>query len=152
MKELLEEEDKDAAAAAAVAQKKKQGKRAKSGDETLPTDKTGAKRRNMPRSRRIRRGQRQRQRPRVRVSLKEYMSAGYLKKRMMMMAFLDESPAKRKSKSKGEKAGDQGASACKTAPWATEAKEAGATAAGVGVEAKSWPPPLQADVEQAPAS
>ena len=67
MKELLEEEDKDAAAAAAVSQKKKQAKKAgkerkKGGQErrTLPTDKTGAKRRNTPRSRRIRRGQRQR--------------------------------------------------------------------------------------------
>ncbi len=61
----------------------------------------------------------------------------------------NESPAKRKSKSKGKKAGDQGASASHTAPWATEAKEACAAAAGGGVEAKSWPPPLQADVEQA---
>jgi hypothetical protein len=61
----------------------------------------------------------------------------------------DESPAKRKSKSKNKKAGDQGASASKTAPWATEANEAGAAAASVGVEAKAWSPPLQADVEQA---
>jgi hypothetical protein len=61
----------------------------------------------------------------------------------------DESPAKRKSTSKKKKAGDQGASASKTAPWATTATEAGTAAAGVGVEAKSWPPPLQADVEQA---
>jgi hypothetical protein len=65
--------------------------------------------------------------------------------------FPDESPATRKSKSKKKNAGDQGASASKTAPWATEAKEAGAAAAGVGVEAKSWPLPLQADVEQAAA-
>ena len=48
-----------------------------------------------------------------------------------------------------KKGGDQGASACKTAPWATEATEAGAAAAGVGVEAKSWPAPLQADVQKA---
>jgi ubiquitin len=62
----------------------------------------------------------------------------------------DESPAKRRSsKANKRKGGDQGASACKTAPWATEAKEAGAVAAGVGVEAKSWPAPLQADVQQA---
>ena len=62
----------------------------------------------------------------------------------------DESSAKkRSSKAKKKKGGDQGGSACKTAPWATEAKEAGAAAAGVGVEAKSWPPPLQTDVEQA---
>jgi hypothetical protein len=66
MKELLEEEDKDAAAGAAVSQKKKQAKKAgkerkKGGQErrTLPTDKTGAKRRNTPRSRRIRRGHRE---------------------------------------------------------------------------------------------
>ena len=45
------------------------------------------------------------------------------------------------NKKKGE---DQGASACKTAPWATEATEEGA--------AKSWPAPLQADVQQAAAS
>jgi hypothetical protein len=32
----------------------------------------------------------------------------------------------------------------KTVPWATEEKEAGTVAA-----AKSWPPPLQADVQQA---
>jgi hypothetical protein len=54
MKQLLEEEDKDAAAAA----------------ETLPTDNTGAKRRNTPRSRRMRGGQRQRlflRRARLRV-------------------------------------------------------------------------------------
>jgi ubiquitin C len=58
--------------------------------------------------------------------------------------------AKRKSsKAKKKKGGDQGGSACKTAPWATEAKEAGAVAAGAGAEAKSWPPPLQADVQQA---
>ncbi len=63
----------------------------------------------------------------------------------------DESPAKRKSKSKKEKAADQGSSASKAAPWVTEAKEAGEAAAGVGVEAKSWPSPLQADVEQAPS-
>jgi hypothetical protein len=48
-----------------------------------------------------------------------------------------------------KKGGDQGASACNTAPWATEAKEAGAVATGVGVEAKPWPAPLQADVQQA---
>ncbi len=40
-------------------------------------------------------------------------------------------------------------STSKTASWATEAKEAGAAAAGVNVEAKSWPPHLQADVEPA---
>ncbi len=62
------------------------------------------------------------------------------KKRMMMMAF-QMSRQPRKSKSKKKRAGDQGASASKTAPWATEEKEAGAAAAGVGVEAKSWPPP-----------
>jgi hypothetical protein len=61
-----------------------------------------------------------------------------------------ESSAKRRSsKANKKKGGDQGAGACKTAPWATEAKEAGAVAAGVGVEAKSWPAPLQADVQQA---
>ncbi len=62
MKVLLEEEDKDAAAAAAVSQKKRQAKGAVKERlaETLPTDKTGGKRRNTPRSRRIRRGQRQR--------------------------------------------------------------------------------------------
>jgi hypothetical protein len=49
----------------------------------------------------------------------------------------DESSAKRKSKSKKNRAGDQGASASKTAPWATEAEEAGTAAAGVGVEANS---------------
>jgi ubiquitin C len=62
----------------------------------------------------------------------------------------DESSAKRRSsKVNMKKRGDQGGSACKTAPWATEATEAGAVAAGVGVEAKSWPAPLQADVQQA---
>ncbi len=60
----------------------------------------------------------------------------------------DESSAKRRS-SKGnkKKGGDQVDSACKTAPWATEAREAGAVEAGLGVEAKSWPAPLQADVQ-----
>ncbi len=85
----------------------------------------------------------------MRVRLKEYKAAGYLKEKDDDDGLPDESPAKRKSKSKKKKVGDQGASASKTAPWATEAKEAGAAAAGVGVEAKSWPPPLQADVEQA---
>jgi hypothetical protein len=62
----------------------------------------------------------------------------------------DESPSKRKSKPiEKQKAGNQGAIASKAAPRATEAKEAGAAVAGVGVEAKSWPPPLLADVEQA---
>jgi ubiquitin C len=62
----------------------------------------------------------------------------------------DESSAKRRSsKANKKKGGDQGASACKTAPWATEAKEAGAVAAGVGVEAESWPAPPQAHVQQA---
>ncbi len=67
---------------------------------------------------------------------------------------LDESSAKRRSSSKAnkKKRGDQGASACKTAPWATEATEAGAAAAGVGVEAKSWPAPLHAAVQQAARS
>ena len=36
-----------------------------------------------------------------------------------------------------------------TAPWATEATEAVAVAAGVGVEAKSWPAPRQAHVQAA---
>jgi ubiquitin len=62
----------------------------------------------------------------------------------------DESSAKRRSsKANTKKGGDQGGSACKTAPWATEATEAGAAAAGVGLEAKSWPAPLQTDVQQA---
>ena len=62
----------------------------------------------------------------------------------------DESSAKRRSsKANKKKEGDQGAIDCKTAPWATEATEAGAVAAGVGVEAKSWPAPLQADVQHA---
>jgi hypothetical protein len=62
----------------------------------------------------------------------------------------DESSAKRRNRKVNKrKGGDQGASACKTAPWATGAKEAGPVAAGVGVEAKSWPAPLQADVQQA---
>ena len=68
----------------------------------------------------------------------------------------DESSActakKRRSKVNKKKGGDQGASACKTAPWVTEAKEASAVAAGVGVEAKSWPAPLQAHVQQAAIS
>jgi ubiquitin C len=62
----------------------------------------------------------------------------------------DESSDKRRSSKANKKTGgDQGASACKMAPWAAEAKEAGAVAAGVGVEAKSWAAPLQADVQQA---
>jgi ubiquitin C len=60
-----------------------------------------------------------------------------------------QSDKRRSSKSNKKKGGDQGGSACKTAPWATEAKEAGEVAAGVCVEAKSWPAPLQADVQQA---
>jgi hypothetical protein len=59
-------------------------------------------------------------------------------------------PRKRSSPKK-KKQGNQGASASHKAPWAEEAKEAGAAAADVGVEAKSWPPPLQADVEKAPS-
>jgi hypothetical protein len=62
----------------------------------------------------------------------------------------DESSAKsRSSKTNKEKEGDQGASASKTEPWVTEATEAGAVAAGVGVEAKLWPAPLQGDVQHA---
>ena len=61
--------------------------------------------------------------------------------------FLDESSVKRKSKSKEENVGDQVATASKTVTWATEAKEADTTAVGVGVEAKSWSLPLEADVE-----
>jgi ubiquitin C len=62
----------------------------------------------------------------------------------------DESSAKRRSsKANKKRGGYQEASAFKTAPWATEAKEAGAVAAGVGVEAKSWPAHLQAGVQQA---
>ncbi len=61
----------------------------------------------------------------------------------------DESSVKRRiSKANKKKGGAQGAGACKTAPWATEAKEAGAVAAGVGLEAKSWTAPLQTDVQQ----
>ena len=54
----------------------------------------------------------------------------------------DESPAKRKSKSKKKKEGDQVPSVSKSAPCATEAKEEGAAEAVGGVEAKSWSPPL----------
>ncbi len=62
----------------------------------------------------------------------------------------DESSAKRRSsKANKKKGGDQKGSARKAAPWATEAKEAGVAAAGVGVETKSWPAPLQTDVQQA---
>ena len=62
------------------------------------------------------------------------------------------SSAKIKNKSKKKKPGQQGASASQKAPWATEAKEAGGSAAaGVGVEAEAWPPPLQVDVEKAPS-
>jgi hypothetical protein len=55
----------------------------------------------------------------------------------------------RKTKSKKKNAGDQGASASKTAPWATASKEAGAAAAREGAKSKSCPPPLLAEVEQA---
>jgi hypothetical protein len=65
MKKNLEEEDKDAATVRHCLSKEKAGK--KTGKERYPlihlapeTLPTGAKRRNMPRSRRIRRGQRQR--------------------------------------------------------------------------------------------
>jgi ubiquitin C len=65
----------------------------------------------------------------------------------------DESSAKRRiSKANKKRGGDQGASACQTAPWATKATEAGVVAAGVGVEAKSWPAPLRAHVQQAAIS
>ena len=48
--------------------------------------------------------------------------------------------------------GHQGTSVSQTVPWATEAKGAGgAAAAGVGVEAKSWLPPMQVDVEKEPS-
>jgi hypothetical protein len=61
-----------------------------------------------------------------------------------------ESSAKRRSsKANKKKGGDQEGSACKTAPWATLAKKARAVAAGVGLEANSWPAPLRADVQQA---
>jgi ubiquitin len=64
----------------------------------------------------------------------------------------DESSDKRRSSKANKKTGgDQGGSACKTAPWATEATEPGAVAEGVGMEAKSWPAQMQADVQQ-PAS
>jgi len=53
-----------------------------------------------------------------------------------------ESSDKRRSSKANKKKGG-GVSACKTAPWVTEATEGGAVAAGVGVEAKSWPAPLQ---------
>jgi hypothetical protein len=43
----------------------------------------------------------------------------------------DERTSSKAHKKKGE---DQGGSACKTEPWATGAKEAGAVAAGVGVK------------------
>jgi hypothetical protein len=59
---------------------------------------------------------------------------------------------RKKNKSKKKKPGHQGAGASQTAPWATEAIEAGGAAvAGVGVEAKSWLPPLQVDVEKEPS-
>jgi hypothetical protein len=62
----------------------------------------------------------------------------------------DGSLIKKKNKSKDNKPGHQDASASETAPWTTEAKEAGAAAAGVVVKTKSWPSPLQADVKKAP--
>ena len=84
----------------------------------------------------------------MRVRLKEYKTTAYLKKRMMVMSFrMSRQPRGRASRRR--KTEDQGVSASKTAPLATEAKEAGEAAAGLGVEAKSWSPPLQSDVEQA---
>jgi hypothetical protein len=50
-------------------------------------------------------------------------------------------------KANKKKGGDQGSGACKTVPWVTEAKEAGAVC--VGVEAKTWSAPMQVDVQQA---
>jgi hypothetical protein len=64
----------------------------------------------------------------------------------------DESSVKRKNKSKKKRAGDQGPSPSKTTPWDTETKEADTATTGVGVETKSWSPPLQADVERAAIS
>ncbi len=61
----------------------------------------------------------------------------------------ESSPKRRSSKVNQKRGGDQGASDCKTVPWATEAKEAGAVEAGVGMEAETWPAPPQADVQQA---
>jgi hypothetical protein len=61
----------------------------------------------------------------------------------------DVSSAKSSSKVNKKRGGDQRASACKTAPWATEAKKVGSVAAGVGVEAESRPATLQADVQKA---
>jgi hypothetical protein len=72
MKELLEDEDKTLPLPPLPRRRKSRPKRrAKSGAETLPTDKTGDKRRNTARSRRIRRGQSQRlflRRRRLRMS------------------------------------------------------------------------------------
>ena len=63
----------------------------------------------------------------------------------------DASFSKKKNKSKKKKPGRQGDSDSQTAPWVTETKEVGgAAASGVGVEDKSWYPPLQVDVEKAP--
>jgi hypothetical protein len=61
---------------------------------------------------------------------------------------------RKKNKSNKKKTGHQGASAAKTAPWDTDATEAGARAASGRVEANACPfppppPPLEADVEQA---
>ncbi len=145
MKELLKAEEDEKAAAAAGSKKKKQAKAGKSEKK---------KKTKIVASLAVRR-----------LSQENDDDDG----------LADASSTKKKNKSKKKMPGDQGASASQTAPWPTEAKEAGvaATVAAtelqhscnraatellraavslprLGVEAKARPPPLQAEVEKAP--
>ena len=115
MKKLLEEEVK---AAAAVSQKKKLAKSGKARRRTAAAEATALKDKDE---------EAEAASPAIQGSSVLQEDDG----------LPDGSSAKGKSKSKKKQAGNQDASASETAPWATEAKEAGEAAGGVGVEAKS---------------
>jgi len=121
MKKLLEEEDK---AAAAVSQKKKLAKSGKERRRAAAAVATALKDKDA-----------EAEAASQAIQCSSVLSQD--KEEDSKDGLPDESSAKGKRKSKKKQEGDQDASASKTAPWATAAKEAGAAAEGVGVEAKS---------------
>jgi hypothetical protein len=155
MMEILEEEQEAAVAAAAVSQKKKQakeGKERRNADRQVGIEKVEQGEEQNDDSERTEARDESEKNKTENVATVE-VAAGLKDKAEEQEwdgddGLLNESSAKRKSRN-GKKGGDQGASASKPALMVKQAREAGAPAAGVGVEAGSWPPPLQANVEVA---
>jgi len=127
MMEILEEEQEAAVAAAAVSQKKKQAKE-------------GKERRNVDRQVGIKK---------VEQGEEQSDDSETEKNKTENVAAVEVAAGLKDKAEEQEWDGDDGLLNESSALMAKQAREAGAPAAGVGVEAGSWPSPLQANVEVA---